>query len=159
MNQDKWKGWVEIVGVVSVVVTLIFVAFEIRHNTNAVRSTVINSISEQSLDTLRLIVQDNTLRDAMRAVDAGTASAAQEDRMFFFYASLMRLQQNRYLQIKLGVVDEEELLLLGGRADIYRRPGFRRYWEVAQERYDPGFREFVERVLISLPAGKEPVPF
>ena len=158
MSQEKWKGWVEIVGVISIVVTLIFVAFEIRQNTYAVRSGVIQDVTAESMGVIRTMLEDDSLREAMRATDAGTASEAQQDRMSLFYAMMLRLQQNRFLQIELGLVDKEQMMMLGGRAYVYRRAGFRAHWAQARDNYTPEFRTFVETELMSPPPMDSVIP-
>lgn len=151
MNQEQWRGWIEIVGVISVVITLAFVALEIRQNTNAVRSAVIQGVSGQSMQTVQVLLQDDSLREAMRAVDAGTASAEQHDRISLYFAMLTRLQQNRFLQTQLGVVDKETMQLLGGQGNVYRREGYRTYWERRRDEHPPEFQAYMDELIV-LPA-------
>ena len=148
MNRQQRRDWIEIIGVAAVVVTLGFVAMEVRQNTNAVRSAVVQGVTEQSIDVYEMLIQDNSLREAMRAVDAGTATPDQRDRIYLLYSTITRLQQNRFLQVQLGVVDKEMLMLLGGRGDVYRRAGYRAYWAQRQNEHSPEFRSYMEQEVL-----------
>jgi len=145
------KDLLEVVGVLSIVVTLIFVLLEIRQNTNAIRSSVIHSVSEQSMDILRMLIENPDLRESRRAVSEGQPTADQRSQVDYLYGLLIRLQQNRYLQSGLNVVDEDVMLLLGGQAPVYRTGDFRRYWNEVKGNHPTGFREFMEENNINLP--------
>ncbi len=148
MNRQQRRDWIEIIGVAAVIITLGFVALEVRQNTNAVRSAVVLGVTEQSIDVYELLIQDDSLREAMRAVDAGTARPEQQDRINLLFSSITRLQQNRFLQIELGVVDKDTLLLLGGRGDVFRREGYRAYWAQRRNEHSPEFRAYMEEVVM-----------
>ena len=146
------KDWIEVVGVISIVVTLGFVAMEIRQNTNAAQSAVYQSISEQSMDLIAMLVEDDELLAALDVVSAGGGNEQQRRIVYLYYAMALRLQQNRFLQSELGVVDRERMLFLGGRARLYRTEGFRAFWQVAREDLDEDFRIYVEEELMTLDA-------
>ena len=148
MDRQQRRDWIEIIGVAAVIITLAFVALEVRQNTNAVRSAVVQGVTEQSIDVYEMLIQDNSLREAMRAVDAGTATPDQQDRIYMLFSMITRLQQNRFLQVELGVVDKETLMLLGGRGDVYRRAGYRAYWEQRRNEHSPEFRAYMEQEVM-----------
>lgn len=143
------KNYAEIAGVVAIVASLAFVAYEIRQNTNAVRSEIIQSVSQQSFDAVALSINNEYLRDAESADDAGIATERQIEDMDRLYIALMRIQLNRYMQSKIGVIDQETVLEIGGRAGIYQRDGFKDYWSRGKSNYSEGFQEFVEQQLIN----------
>jgi hypothetical protein len=65
-----------------------------------------------------------------------------------FYLGIMRLQQNRYLQSQLGVLDLKTLLFVGGRGGAYDLPFFAEYWAEDRDQYPAEFQDFVESVLL-----------
>ncbi|NKC01239.1 MAG: hypothetical protein GKR90_22460 [Pseudomonadales bacterium] len=152
MKRVSLKDTVEVIGVLSIVATLIFVVFEIRQNTNAVRSSVTQSVSEQSIEILQMLIENAELRQARIAVNTDSVTDDQRSQVDYLYALLIRNQQNRYLQFNLGVVDAETMVLLGGNAPVYRTPDFRRYWDSVKERQPPEFRRFMEETNIGLTA-------
>jgi hypothetical protein len=155
VTQQKRKNYFEAVGLVAIVVSLTFVAYEIRQNTNAVRSEIVQAVSQQSFDGVVLSINNEYLRDAQFASLAGQATERQIEDIDRLYTALMRIQLNRYMQSKIGVIDRETVLELGGRAGIYRFDSFRDYWARSREEYSAGFQEYVERYVTN-PESVEP---
>ena len=117
-----WKETAEVLGVLGVIGSLIFVALEIRQNTNAVRSAALQAISEQVIDWQTSFAQDE---DWMRIisflqVEGGTYGELNpRDRVKYQYAvnPVIRIMENRYRQMQLGVIDLAELDAGGGRGN------------------------------------------
>lgn len=150
MKRPEWKAVAEVLGILGVVGSLVFVAMEVRQNTNAVRSSTIQAVLETSIAATTLSVEDAELRAARRAVCAGTLTEDQQQQLTAFYAVMVRVQLNRFYQSRLGIIDEETALELGGRGGVYRSPFFSDYWERVKERYGTGFREFIEAEVLPL---------
>ena len=110
----NWAQTIEALGILSVVGSLFFVAWEIRQNTNVARSATVQAIAEQSYDGAMRIAENTELRNAYFAGNAGTASEAQRLQLQALYAALIRIQINRFEQIKLGIIDRDLALRIGG---------------------------------------------
>jgi len=152
MERYSRKDVFEIIGVVAIVLSLAVVAFEVRQNTAAVRSTAIQAVSEQATDAIALVVENADLRDAIDAADRGTADEKQLRHVNTFYALILRLQLNRYLQSEVGAIDRQVILKMGGRATVYNSPSFRSYWNNIKENQPDNFREYMENDVFSLEA-------
>lgn len=156
MGKFGWKELTETLGVLGVIGSLIFVALEIRQNTNAVRSSAIQAISEQSFEISMRVAESTELRAIQRAADSGDElTADQRDQLFALYSALMRIQQNRFQQLQLGVLDEETLFQVGGRGRGYRSPFFREYWAERESTYPTEFQEFVKQEILPLSAERD----
>jgi hypothetical protein len=146
----SWKDVTEILGVLGVIGSLIFVAFQIQQNTNAVRSATIQAILDRSYDATVLAVENAELRAATQASCDGTLTADQRLQLAAYYRAILRLQMNRYLQVQLGILDEQLALTLGGRGMAYRRPIFAELWAEGKREYSPEFQAFIEREVLPL---------
>jgi hypothetical protein len=154
MSKTRWsfKGIAELLGVLGVIASLIVVAVEIRQNTNAVRSATIQAMSQQSFDSLGFFVENSDLRTAWLADADGTLTDEQFIQIRSYWGAQVRAQQNRYLQIKLGVLDEETAMQIrdagesgtGGRAR-----SFRRHWEDMKLNYPADFVEYMDNVVLA----------
>ena len=148
MTREQWKDLIEITSAFAIVVSLIFVGFEVRQNTDAVRSTVAQAVSQQSYDAIVLLIENNDLRTAQSAID-GAPPDENMQLLTLYYAALIRLQLNRYMQAKLGVIDAETVIAMGGGAVIYDRESFREFWALRRDKYDPEFVSFMEELVFS----------
>lgn len=93
----------QLFGALGVITSLIFVAWEIRQNTEAVKSATIHALSEQGYNAAALFIQDDDLTEAFRVISAGEeVSVQQHSKVNVFYATVLRIQKNRFLQIRLG---------------------------------------------------------
>lgn len=144
-----WRETAEVIGVLGVITSLIFVAFEIRQNTNAVQSATIQALSEQSYETARMAIENPEVRETFRAAQADSLNEEQRALLEHIISASLRIHQNRYLQVRLGVLDEATSLEIGG-GGIYRIPYFREFWGNARKNYSPGFQEYVDRVLLPM---------
>lgn len=97
----------ELIGIFSIVASLVFVALEIRQNTNTAHSAVIQSLTDQSIVMSTLVVEEPSLREALRAARAGTETPDQRTQVNVFYGLGLRVTQNRFLQMELGVANME----------------------------------------------------
>ncbi len=143
MGRENWKDFVEIIGVFAIVVSLVFVGLEVRQNTNAVKSTVVQAIAQQSYDSIVFIIENHELRMAKLAVD-GAPPDEQRQLVYLYYSALIRIQLNRYMQARLGVIDLDTVLTLGGSSGIYDHRSFREYWSLRRENFDPEFVAYME---------------
>ena len=152
MERLNRKDIFEIIGVVAIVLSLAVVAFEVRQNTAAVRSSAIQAVSEQATDAIALVVENAELREAIYAADRDIADEKQLRHVNTFYALILRLQLNRYLQSEVGAIDRQIILKMGGRATVYNSPSFRSYWSVIKEDQPDDFREYMENEVFAAEA-------
>ena len=152
MKEGKlsWKDVMEMVGILGVIASLIFVAFQIRQNTRAIESSTIEAILSHSYDAVVLTVENADLRAAQVAACNGALTGDQREQLIAYYRALLRLQLNRYFQVQIGILDEETALALGGRATPYRRPIFAELWEETKDDYNADFQDFVRRGILPM---------
>lgn len=147
----------ELIAAGGVVLSLLFVGLEIRDNTNAVRGATIQGISDQSITVTLAIAETPELRAGFSKVLAGREeelTLEEEDAVVQVYSAAMRISENRFRQMALGVLDSPNSV--GGGSALYRVPFFRAYWATRGSEYPEDFGDYVERVL--LPLAQDSVP-
>ena len=77
-------------------------------------------------------------------------TADQIAQLDAWYSALMRIQQNRLLQANLGVLDLEDAMQIGGRANAYRQSYFADYWARRRSNYPAEFQEYIEDYVLIL---------
>ena len=84
------------------------------------------------------------------AACSGPLTEDQRQQLIAYYRALLRLQLNRFFQVRLGTIDEETALAAGGRATPYRRPIFATIWEETKDDYSADFQDFVRRGILPM---------
>lgn len=139
----------EVLAALGVIASLVFVAVEVRQNTNAVRGATLQAVSQQSLDLVILGIQDPALREAFLAAEIEGLTPEQRDLMEWFYAAKLRADENRFRQVELGTLDPSSFQYLSNHF-AYRFPEFAAYWARGGQNYAPDFRALVEREFLPM---------
>lgn len=149
MKDNQMKNIVEVIGIIAVVISLIFVALEIRQNTYALRAASIQSIADMSLEATMGLSMSADLREAYLAMGDPDISDDQAVALDAWLNGLMRIQEMRYIQSEIGAIQREDLGTVGARNRIYRAPYIREYWAERKSEYSTGFQEYMEREVFS----------
>lgn len=152
-------NWKEVMTAGGVIGSLLFVGFEIRENTRAVRGATIQAIADQSFQYNTELVQDENWMRLMAMVWEDTISVSTlgpEDwvRLGWGLVASTRIMENRYRQVQLGILGEEALGQLGGATNQnwYGSRMFRDWWASAnpEARWSADFVAFMERDVIGV---------
>lgn len=152
-------NWKEVMTAGGVIGSLLFVGFEIRENTRAVRGATIQAIADQSFQYNTELVQDENWMRLMAMVWEDTISVSTlgpEDwvRLSWGLVASTRIMENRYRQVQLGILGEEALGQLGGATNQnwYGSRMFRDWWASAnpEARWSADFVAFMERDVIGV---------
>ena len=140
----------EVVGVLSVVLSLLFVGWEIRQNTKVARGQTRVELTAMNNEFLERIRSDPEFSELWRTawLDEAILDEAAEYRIEFMMMQYLRLLENVHLQYQEGLLDREALDSYGflGFDDLFiSHPRFARIWEPRQASFDPAFVAFLEK--------------
>ena len=144
-----WKESAEVLGVLGVIASMIFVGIEIRQNTEAVRGSTLQAVSQQSLDLVMEGIDNSELRSAFTAAKKGELSPEQRNQLSWFVSAKLRADENRFRQVELGILDAsvfQQMSIHGA----YRLPYFAEYWARSSHIYLADFQEVVVREFLPL---------
>jgi hypothetical protein len=148
----------EIVSVIAVVVSLIYVGIQVRQNTQAVRNSTLQNISENQLNVHGLLAAHGDLCEIV--FNAATGKGGNEGPEKFRYTSWMhtaiRVLENAYYQHIEGALSERNWQSLCRQYGPILHAGFNaNYWKERSFMYSDDFREFVDNVLMpeAMPEG------
>jgi hypothetical protein len=144
-----WKEFAEVLGVLGVIASLIFVGVEIRQNTEAVRGSTLHAVSQQSLDLVMAGLDNPELRSAFTAAGKGKLSPEQRNQLTWFISAKLRADENRFRQVQLGILDASTFQQLSNHS-AYRLPYFAEYWARDSHIYSADFQEIVVREFLPL---------
>jgi len=153
MNWEAMGAIGEILGAVGVIVSLVYLALQIRQNSNVVRSATRQAISTTQVELGLRIGESSDLRAAMAKLwglgDAPTAAQDIEIRDYMLYRAFLRAYENQYHQFKEGTFDAD--MWNGYRAGL--RGMFvlvadgRQVWEQSRAAFSSEFARFVDREI------------
>lgn len=142
-----WKETAETVGVLGVIATLIFVAFEIRQNTQVSRAASIQAMADASIQiSLAWANDEEGLALLERVFDGAVPSdltRMENAKLRMYYVSALRSAESRYRQIELGLLPEGDTWV-GGSAAIYSAQYTAAYWSVLRNTIAADFAAYME---------------
>ena len=145
------------VAAAGVIASLIFVAIEIRQNTEAVKGATIQAVAQQSMDMTMAGLDNPELREALAAARSGEAlSPDQKEILTWFFNAKLRADENRFRQVQLGILEESNFDQLSSNA-AYRLPYFAEWWPSRRFTFAEDFQRIVEREFLPL-SKNNPLP-
>lgn len=148
MNWEAFGAIAEGLGAIGVIVTLIYVAVQLRQNTAALRSTATQGAHDQSSKVYDLLAGDADLgliwARGLREPDS--LNPAETARFFAILQATMFRLQNWYFQTESGLIDPQ---LLESWTRVVQQacamPGFKVFWEQRQIVYAPEFKDYLAK--------------
>ena len=159
MDLKKWALLAEVLGGIAVVISLIFVGFQVQQsneqaalNTNALRLTayaqLIDGIDEFNIQTL----QNAELRSVRIKLEAGTqVDELNPDEQQIINAFLFLAYRNgdlAYMQYRQGVIDEERLISgMGLLVNYLAIPTVRAHWDRVKMGFVAEYRSYIDQLV------------
>ena len=154
MNWDAVGAVGEIVGALAVVLSLIYLAVQIRHNTRTLRrSACRDAVASMRETNSRLIGNPAMTRIFLAGLDGSDELSAEDQAQFIlvifnFFKTYEDLHY-QYLESGLDPAVWEGWARMG--AEYLTAPGCRRYWEERRQFFHPNFQAWVDSLT---PGGK-----
>ena len=144
---DRRRVLFETVTAATVVASLVFVALEVRQNTAAIRASAIQDLSATTSEYLNAWTTDDRIPGLFARVSSGERSdaftAEENQRIAFMYMSALRSYEARYLQMELGVLDEDVLHSMTGASVMFDDAWFADAWPRFEPLVGRGFASFM----------------
>jgi hypothetical protein len=140
----------ELIAAIATVATLIYLALQIRHNTQATRSTSFHAISDSMNHVNVSVAQNPGLARIWLAGSADRSSLTEEERYQYglVLLSYFHVFETMHYQARVGA-GEKNLLLAEERslAALLSTPVVREWWAENPYAFGPEFRSYLERFL------------
>ena len=143
----------EFIGAIAVVVTLIYLAIQMRQNTNALKLNTARSVTEELQDSFSLLASNQELAEIFAtAAQEPTLQGAERVRFNTFMHNLVRLHENAFLQSRAGVIDQAHWEgMTRMMIDYTSMAAFQTYWPDRKHWVSAEFQEYMETDVISAP--------
>jgi hypothetical protein len=157
MNLNDLANLGQIIGALAVVISLFYVASQIRQNTNAVRSATAQTVHEHFAKWYQLVAADDELAQIVAKGLRDYTSLSEKERVRFIAAfmAFLSYSQNAFLKWREGLLASP--LWMGWQQVIMNlvgAPGGKAFWRERAYMFGDEFRRYIEDDLIK----REPHP-
>jgi len=158
VNADKINRWLSLGANLAVLTSIVFLAVEIRQNTEMTRAQMIQSRAQNAMDLADSQFNSDYIPDIYVKLNNGEElSPAEAIRYRILLRATLRNQDNSIQQYNQGLLGDHTPRAVRGvvRAVIVDSPQGREYWESGNLSFSDEFRSFVEEVIAEAEASKK----
>jgi hypothetical protein len=140
----------DLIAALATIITLAYLAFQIRENTKAVRSESSRSIRSDGAATFRLIAADPGVAGLFNKglSDPESLDPVELTRFNFLISEFYSLIECAHREWKLGVGQESDVQkLIRQCSGVFRTPGGRYWWKQQSAIHPLDIREYLEPIL------------
>ncbi len=143
----------ELIASLGVLVTLIYLAIQMRQNTKAVRLNTAHSITEEFQEMFSLLASDQSLSEVfMEAAQNEELSGVSRVRYNTYMGTTLRAYENAYLQNREQAVAADHWAgLTRMMIDVTAMPAFPIYWEDRKHWFSDDFRLHMDTEIVPTP--------
>jgi hypothetical protein len=151
----------EFLGSVGVIISLIYLAVQIRQNTRSVRAATQQAFVDVNASFAGLLLHNEHMARVYRIGISRHSELSEDERVQFdmLMVTYFRNMQNLFHQHQRGMLESE--VWEGSRRNMLwyiRQAGVRAWWETRRRMFSSEFCEFLEGGASAPPAREEP-PF
>jgi hypothetical protein len=150
MNWEAIGAISGIVGTLALLVTLVYLAIQIRNNTNAVKSENVHRVTDSFNALNTLLASDSELADLWLRGSRNyqDLTDTEKGRFGFIQLAAFRIYDSLYYQIQRATSDDE---LWKAELDtirwVFSFPGMRMWWRQQRFNFSPGFKEYIDDIV------------
>jgi hypothetical protein len=138
LDLQKWSAIAEILSSVAVLATLVFLVFELRHNTDAVRANTYQDMNAVISESNGVFLANPEVSEFIARTASGDEDLEPHDaiRLRAFISSQYRHADNIYFQYQIGTISRQQMesLLYPLVLNFQRRGRLREEWETGVDK-------------------------
>jgi hypothetical protein len=132
----------EFISGLAVLISLVYLATQIRQNTRTLRSQAEDESRNQSAHLQEVMVTDRQIAEMMfsGAIDSDSLDATDRFRFGMLLSNLFMVYENVYLKSNAGMLELDRWPMYERRmAELIRLPGIRAWWDENSGDFQAGF--------------------
>ncbi len=153
----------EFIAAIATLVTLVYLALQIRHNTRESQAVSRNSVSQSFIDLLTHVSSDSEIAKLVRRGFIDPDSLDDDDtlRLDCIIGALFQNFEAAFAQWRRGVLTDDDWVKWVVLIKQYMaQPGVQEYWSRSVEAFNPAFQRYVEELgskeMYSYTDGRKP---
>ena len=139
-----------IIGVVLIVISLVYVAIQIKQNTSSVRLQTVHDLYSQFVEAQASLAHDKELCEIYHrgVFKFDELTPLEQMRFTFKIASFFRVFDELHFQYAEGWLDNDVWVGLNAVVtDLIYYPGFKATWILREHQYSRKFQDYINRIL------------
>jgi len=159
MPLDQLANIAEIIAATVVVVSLIYVAIQIKQNTRSTRLETVHAISSGFNSFYDILASNRELTNIWHRGMFSFQGLDETEKLQFTFAMMrvFRFTNEQYFQWREGAVDDDYWQSLSDQfADGTQHPGWQEVWSRRKRHFTKDFQNYVDK-LIADSEGREPL--
>ncbi len=154
MNWDAIAAASELVAAMAVIISLLYLALQIKNNTDSARTSTYQSVVSEfgALNRAMAETPDLSILFVQAMEDFESLSAADKARCSQLFFACFHNFENMYYQYRKGYLEPD--VWLGWQRLIltyYARPGFQVWWSMRRDVFSRSFVDFLRTEKIDVP--------
>ena len=151
LSIQDWGAVGEIIGAIAVIISLLYLAIQVRSQNRESRLATINNSLMKWNSLLSLVADNSELAEIWnRGLKNEKLSETEEVRFRAFVNSYFRVIEGLYLQHLEGRLDDRIWQGIGtGTTEMLAAPGLHRFWSHRKQWYSQEFQDYVESAFLS----------
>lgn len=150
MNLDLANKWLTLIANIGVLAGIVFLAFELQHNTVATQLEVASNFQSSFSDIEMLIAGDPEFAEILIKGRVGAEMSSEERfRLAIFYTNVLRQWQFVHLQYLSEALEED--IWIGQRnyfaMVLSDDAGIQEHWLSNKSHFSPGFNAMVQSLI------------
>ena len=132
---------------VGVILSVFFLAYEIKKNTIAVKANYYDSLNTTNMEFLRQMIENRELGELLEKATLSWADLNEDDKRTsnYIFIQLFRHWENMYYQHKISVLDKQLWSShLNTMIGYYHHDGTQEWWIHRRMAFAEDFRNFLE---------------
>lgn len=148
MNWDAIGAIGEIIGASAVVVSLVYLALQIRSQSTQAKLSSLREMSRELRGTTAMFADRGISEIFVRAnEDYNSLSDAESVQLIVLTTNIFRAWENAFLESRVGNLDESVWQALSREyAQTIGIPAFQHIWGLRKQNYDSGFQKYVDSI-------------
>jgi hypothetical protein len=150
VNWDAIGAIGELAGALVVVLTLFYLAAQIRQNTLAVKASSHHGITDSFNNVSQILASDPNVARIYRLGNTGLSALSEDELVSFSFIGIMymRIFETLYYQYQSGIVEEELYSTEENTLRwVFSNPGFREWWQANPISFSPQYRDYIAQLI------------
>jgi len=143
----------EFIGAIAVVVTLIYLAIQMRQNTNVLKLNSARSVTEELQDAFSLLASNMDLAEiVVKASGHSSLHGAECVQYYSLSNNIVRVYENAFLQSRQGAINQAHWEgMTRMMIDYTSMAAFQQYWLDRKHWFSDDFQEYMVSEVVSAP--------